>query len=229
MHHSTSARLYRPTLSTTSLSLLTALFILLVDNRLFWRSFTSRLGLDSIEHWGFVLTVAAVFLLLNLFIALFAFRPIFKPFLVILLLTMAAISYFSDSYGVIIDKAMIDNLLETDINEASELLTWPLIHHLLLFGALPAALVVLTRIRGCSRRGEWLMRSGVVLGSLVLLLGIGLAQYKEFVLCCCFPRAGHPEGKRNITAALDSMGSAMRCAWKELLNYGFFHRHPRQG
>jgi lipid A ethanolaminephosphotransferase len=176
-------KLQRPSLSTTTVSLSVALFIALVDNRLFWRSFTTRLGLDTWGHWTFVVTVAVVFvLLLNLLISPFAFRPVFKPVLIILLLIAAAIGYFSDTFGVVIDKSMIHNVLETNVNEASELVTWSLFNHLLRFGAIPAALVALTRIRIRSRKRELLTRSGVVLGSLVLLLGVGMTHYKQFVL-----------------------------------------------
>lgn len=173
----------RPSFSTYTLSLSAALFIALADNRLFWRAFSSRLGLDSLEHWTFVLTVAVAYvLLLNILISLFAFRPIFKPFLIVLLFTTAAISYFSDIYGVIIDKSMIHNILETDVNEATELLTWPLCNHLLWFGALPAALVALARIRFLSVKQEMLIRVGVIFGSLVILIAAGMSHYKQFVL-----------------------------------------------
>ncbi|WP_225073665.1 phosphoethanolamine--lipid A transferase [Desulfuromonas sp. CSMB_57] len=183
MHPFLAGKFQRPSLSTSTVSFTAALFIALADNRLFWNLFISRLGLDSFENWTFLLAVATVFiLLLNVLISLFAFRPVFKPFLITLLVLTAAISYFAATYGVVIDKSMIHNVLETDPNEASELLTWPLFRHMLWFGVLPAALVGLTRIRIRSGKREFLIRSGVVLGSLVILLGVGMAQYKKFVL-----------------------------------------------
>ncbi len=183
MHPFITGKFRRPCVSTTVAALSVALFIVLVDNRLFWRTFTTRLGMSSWDHWAFVLAVGVVFtLLLNILISLFAFRPVFKPFLIVLLLAAATISYFSDTFGVVIDKPMIHNVLETDVNEASELLTWSLFQHLLWFGAVPAALVGLTRIRSGFRTRELLVRCGVVLGSLALLLGAGMMQYKQFVL-----------------------------------------------
>jgi len=178
-----ASKLHRPALSASLLALLVALFIALVDNRLFWRSFAARLGLETFEHWVFLFSVGAAFvLLLNILISLFCFRPIFKPFLIFLLLTTAGISYFSDNFGVAIDKSMIHNVLETDVKEATELLTWALLKHLLLLGGLPAALVVLTRLRARSPKSEALIRAGSVLGSLALLLGVGMMNYKQFVL-----------------------------------------------
>ncbi len=183
MHPFITDKFRRPSLSATSVAFAVALYIALVDNRLFWRSFTSRLGLDSLEHWTFVLTVAVVYVLLfNILISMFAFRPVFKPFLIILLLTTAAVSYFSDIYGVIIDKSMVHNILETDTKEAAELLTWPLLRHLLWFGVAPAVLVALTRIRTRSRKREALARIAVVCASLAVILAAGLTHYKQFVL-----------------------------------------------
>ncbi len=176
-------KLSRPYLTTPVLAFVVTLYIVLVDNRLFWRSFAERLGLDTFEHGLFFLTVGIAFvLLLNLLISLFAFRPVFKPFVILLLLTAAAISYFSDTFGVVIDRSMIQNILETDVAEASELLTGSLAKHLLLYGLVPAALVALTRIRYHSRKKELLTRAGVMLGSLAVLVGLGLFSYKEFVL-----------------------------------------------
>jgi lipid A ethanolaminephosphotransferase len=155
----------------------------LAENRLFWRSFIDRLVLNTFDHWALLFTVGLAFaLLLNIILSLFAFRPVFKPFLILLLLTTATISYFSDTFGIVIDQSMIHNILETDVGEASELMTWPLFSHLLLFGAIPATLVALTRIRYPSRKRGFLTRFGVVLGSLVIFLCLGLINYKEFVL-----------------------------------------------
>jgi lipid A ethanolaminephosphotransferase len=178
-----SVKLHRPSFSATIVTLSVALYIVVMDNRLFWHSFTSRVGLDTWDHWAFVITVGLVLaLLLNTLISFFAFRPVFKPFLVILLLTTAVVSYFSDSFGVVIDKSMIHNILETDVNEAFELVTWALFNHLLWFGVIPAILVAVTRIRTHSRKKELLIRCGVVLGSLAVLLGLGMTHYKQFVL-----------------------------------------------
>lgn len=173
----------RPCLGTLTLAMLVALFVVLADNRLFWHHFAARLGLDSFEHWKFLLSVGLAFvLLLHIFFVLLSFRPIFKPFLIVLLLTAAAVSYFSDNFGVIIDRSMIHNILETDLAEASELLTVALCGHLLLFGVLPASLVALTRVRARSGKREFLTRVGAVLAGLVLLLILGLTSYKQIVL-----------------------------------------------
>lgn len=172
-----------PTLSIIHLTLFTTLFIMGADNQLFWRSFAKRLGLSNLDHWMFFFSVGlAFFLLLHTLLLLVSFRPVFKPFVVLLLLSAAAIGYFSDSFGVVIDRTMIHNIMETDVHEASELLTLSLFIHVFLYGILPAGFVALTPVRYQSGKKEFFTRTGVVFASLILILCLGLSSYKQFVL-----------------------------------------------
>ena len=112
-------------IGVSSLTLLTALFIILFDNQLFWHKLAARLDLSITANWQFIFILGSVLVLLfHSILTLLAFKPIIKPLLVSVLLLAAGISYFSDSFGVIIDNSMIHNILETDVREASELMTW---------------------------------------------------------------------------------------------------------
>jgi lipid A ethanolaminephosphotransferase len=102
--------------------------------------------------------------------------------LIFLLCSAAIVSYFMSSYGVIIDKAMIHNVLETDARESAELFTWPLLRHLLLLGFIPSFLLLMTRITYRPWKREVMMRSGVILASAALLGGMVLVDFKEFAL-----------------------------------------------
>jgi lipid A ethanolaminephosphotransferase len=170
-------------ISVSSLTLLTALFIILFDNQLFWHTLAARLDLSNTAHWQFILMLGVILVLLfHSLLTLMAFKPLIKPLLATVLILAAGISYFSDSFGVIIDKSMIHNILETDIREASELLTWPLLWHLLLYGVLPASLLVMIPIRYPSWRRGLLLRSTNILLSLVIATSLCMIDYKELVL-----------------------------------------------
>lgn len=141
MHPFIAGNLRHLSLSTTTFCLSVALFIALLDNLLFLRSFTSLGGLDKRDHRAFLITVLFV-LLLNVLISLFAFRPAFNPLLMILLLASAAIKYFfSNTSRALINKSKLHNVLETGVCETSEHMIWRLFNHLLWFGAVPTALV----------------------------------------------------------------------------------------
>eukprot|EP01136_Pigoraptor_vietnamica_P008253 Opistho-1_new@43370 len=60
-----------------------------------------------------------------------------------MLLVIAALpAYFISSYGILIDKGMIRNVLQTDWQEATDLLSLPLLLDFAWRGLLPAALVM---------------------------------------------------------------------------------------
>lgn len=166
-----------------TVALLTAVYIVVADNQLFWLNLAARLGDNSFAHLQLTLTCGAILVLLfNVIFTLFAFRPVFKPFLVGILLIAATVSYFADAYGVVIDKSMIHNILETDVREAGELMTWSLLWHLLLYGGLPAILVVMAPIRYPLWRQGLLLRGGAITVSLVLAVALFMTNFKGFVL-----------------------------------------------
>jgi len=176
-------KLLNPSCGVVFVSFLSAAFIVLVDNQAFWHNLAVRIGLDILDHWRLILTLGAILtLLFNIIFLMVSFRPSFKPFLVSVLLIAAGVSYFSDSFGVVIDKSMIQNILETNLREAGELATWALFWHLLLFGVVPATLIILTPIRYPTWRKGLLLRAGGIVISLVLAVALFMTDYKGFVL-----------------------------------------------
>jgi lipid A ethanolaminephosphotransferase len=176
-------KLFQRPCSITAVSFFTAAIIVLFDNQLFWRNLAARLGLSSFDQWHLALALGAILLLLfNIAFLMASFRPIFKPFLVSVLMVAAGVSYFSDSFGVAIDKSMIHSILETDVREARELMTWPLLWHLVLYGLIPAALVILAPVRYPSWRRGLLLRAGGIAVSLVVAATLFMTSYKGIVL-----------------------------------------------
>jgi len=174
---------FRPQVSLPVVTFLAAFFIVTFDNRTLWSSLVATLGLDSVHHWLFLGLAWLIFVLgFNILFTLLAFRLTLKPLLCLLFLVAAGVSYFTDSFGTIIDKTMIYNALETDTHEALELLTWPLVRHLFLYGFVPVALLLLIRVRYRPMRREMLTRATVIAGSLVLIAGLGYANFKDLVL-----------------------------------------------
>ena len=62
--------------------------------------------------------------------------------LALLLLLSSAAAYFMDTYGVVMDDVMLDNILQTDPREAAGLFNWALLLRITLLGLVPAWLVV---------------------------------------------------------------------------------------
>jgi lipid A ethanolaminephosphotransferase len=168
--------LSRPLLQVETLVLLCACFLLLAGNGSFWRAALAGRDWSQPGNWGFAAAVFCAFTAIYfVFTALLATRLTVKPLLTILVLGTAFASWYMGRYSVYMDRAMLKNVLATDIREAGELLVWGMLPHLLLFGALPAALVWWPRLKRRSLRQAlgwrlvWLL-AGVAVAALSLLL-----------------------------------------------------------
>ena len=128
--------------------ILAALWIASIANLALWRALA---GLPELANGrglafgiGFGVMIAAAHVAL---LSLLAWRWTLKPALALFLLAAAGGAYFMLSYGVVIDRTMMVNVLLTDTREARELLSWRLLGALLLLGVLPLALLWRTPLR----------------------------------------------------------------------------------
>ena len=119
---------------------LAALWIATIGNLALWRALAALPELGNARGLlfglAFALMIGAVQVALS---ALFAWRWTLKPALALMLLSAAAGAYFMLSYGVVIERTMMVNVLLTDAREARELLNWRMLGALLLLGVLPVA------------------------------------------------------------------------------------------
>ncbi|MGB7757659.1 MAG: phosphoethanolamine--lipid A transferase [Salinisphaera sp.] len=186
--HSSSAdrerrRLPRPALGVPSLTLLAAAFIIGFDNVAFWHELASVSRVGSSAGLGFA-AATAVFLVsaLALLMSVFAFRWMYKPFLMLLLVVAAVVGYFMQTYGVVIDDTMILNTLDTDTGEAEGLFNFILVWHVVVFGVLPALFVGWVRIKRAVWWRQALVRVGFGVMLAVVAVGALASHYKEFSL-----------------------------------------------
>jgi lipid A ethanolaminephosphotransferase len=84
-------------------------------------------------------------------------------------LVSSQLAYFMDKYGVVIDNDMIDNLLQTNVHEATELLSLSLAWRTLIFGLIPAYLILIFRQKTLGLKTE-LISKGFVCALLLILM-----------------------------------------------------------
>jgi len=169
--------------SSRTINLTAALFIVVFANRPFWHIFSTRLGLDTPGHWAFLLmTGLMIAIILNCLFSLFSFKLLYKPAVITLLLISAVVNYYMESYGIVINKQMITNLLETDFREASEQLTWPFFRHILLLGIAPSLLLGVTRVTYRPWKKELVERTVIFCGGALLLAALVLVNFKSIYL-----------------------------------------------
>lgn len=122
----------------TALLLVLALWLATAGNLPLWRALwklPETHGLQAAVTLGSLVLVvlAATVLLLGLFL----WPRWLKPAGIALLLITASSSYFMSSYGIVIDPSMLTNVVQTDMGEALDLVSWPLVVTLLLGAVLP--------------------------------------------------------------------------------------------
>lgn len=141
--------------SAALLPLLASAFMVTVYNQAFWRQFVAAtggltLGTAPIQAGMFlmlVLTFTASLAVLN-------FRFSIKPLLIALFLLTSLSSYFMDHYGVAIDWSMVQNIVETDARESTELLSLGMLATFVLTGVLPSVAVAWSEPRYRSGRRQ---------------------------------------------------------------------------
>lgn len=163
-----------------SLLLLCSVWLALLGNLPLWREL-GRLGqLQTGSGWllafGLGMVIASATVLLS---ALLVWRKTVKPLLTLLLLLAAFASYYEWQFGVVIDPTMVTNVLQTDVREARDVLSWQLLGFVICIALLPALwLWRLPLLPAPSVLKGLAQRLGLMLASLALLLATVLAVYQ---------------------------------------------------
>jgi len=142
---------------------------MLAGNGPFWHAALASRPWAEPGTWLFA---GAVFVALCAFyfavVALFSNRHTVRPLLTLLLLVSAGASFYMERYAIYLDRAMMRNVLATNYKEASELLGWGLIGHLLVLGVAPSALLWWPRLKHRTFRRAAAVRTAWVAGALIL-------------------------------------------------------------
>jgi lipid A ethanolaminephosphotransferase len=160
-------------ITQTKLILFTAFFFVLFDNLAFF-THVMEVYPVSLKNMGFLLSLPVVltsFIVLLLVLA--SSRYTIKPVLIFLLLLSSLAAYFMNNYSVVIDHVMIQNLVQTNINEAGDLFSLKLLFYFVLLGVLPAVFVFLVEIQPASWKRSIITKS--VLGSSAVLVALAVA------------------------------------------------------
>ena len=132
----------RPSISNLGLAVGVALFLLAAANLTFWhkawQGFATAGGLASFAIATVLVFVSAALVLSHRYVA--------KPAYILAILSAAGASYFTDTFGTVVNANMLDNVLSSNASESGEFLTPGLVWHLVLFGLLPSIAVSWVRV-----------------------------------------------------------------------------------
>lgn len=114
-----------------------------------------------------------------LVLTLFTFRRATKPVLIVILLTSSLAGYFMDSYNVVIDSTMIQNAMQTNMQESMDLFTFKLVMYFLLLGILPSILVYKAQVECVSYKSELLSKLKII-GVTILIAVVVIPLFGKF-------------------------------------------------
>jgi len=142
-----------------------ALFFMLFCNVAFFKNVLDVYPfLDNIM---FVTTLFVVFAtVVVLLFLLLGFKYLLKPLIIVNLLITSVVSYFVDTYNIIIDSDMLQNVMATDSAEVFDLFSLKLCIYILCLGVIPSIFVCLVKLKYYSFKIEILKRvkfAGVLL------------------------------------------------------------------
>ncbi|MBE0492567.1 MAG: phosphoethanolamine--lipid A transferase [Sulfurospirillum sp.] len=139
----------------------------------------------SVESNTSILWFSPFILVLLLFSALHVVlipfsKSVSKLLIALLLLISALCAYFIDSFGTIIDKDMITNMLETDTAEVLDLFTLKLFLYLIFLFFLPSAIFWQTRFEKEEIFKGFIKRAIVAFLLLVVVSGVYMSVSKSY-------------------------------------------------
>ncbi len=169
------------TLSSTLFNLLTSVLLVSLYNEALWQLL---LGLSEQQSWQSNLFIASFFAFLVsiffLLLSLITVKFLHKPLAISLIISAAMASYFMNSYGIVFDKTMIQNTLETDSKEVVDLLSPAMLFNFILFGLLPAALLASIKVRYQPLFKECRLRILLVILSVIVIAANLAMFYKDY-------------------------------------------------
>ena len=173
-----------------------------------WRSLGELPELAGAHGAGFMLGLGVMIAAaLTVLLALLNWRATLKPAATVLLLVAAGAAYFMWSYGVVVDRTMVVNVLGTDTNEVRDLLNLRFASWLAVVAVVPAWLVWRLRVRWAAPARQLLRNLGLLSAGLVVLVAAGALIYQD--LASVMRNHTQLRYQINPLASLYSLGAAL--------------------
>lgn len=152
-------------ITSSRLIVLAAFFLIAADNMRFFLNVVEVYP-PTIRNSAFLLSMVLVFgSVMVLLLSLVCYRQTTKTVLIIILMLSSLAAYFMDSYGVIIDGGMMQNVFKTNIVETRDLITFKMIVYVILLGIVPSLFVYRVKIVYEGHMKELVLRGKMILSA----------------------------------------------------------------
>lgn len=173
---------HRPAVSRLTYIILFSLYIALALNIVFYRQTFTLLPVDGLHNALVFLSMPVVaFAVMAILLALASVIRLEKVAATLFILLSASAQYFMMNFGIIVDRSMITNILDTTPAESYALLSGQMIMVFAFTALLSIALAWWIKIKPAASvwRGT-IMRAGTVLVSALLILLVAGLFYKDY-------------------------------------------------
>ena len=153
-----------------TLIVITAFFLVLFDNFAFFKNVTVFYPLE-LKNLLFLLSLALMLACsIIILFSFLCFKFTTKPVLITILMISSLASYFMNTYNIVIDGAMIRNVMETNSGESFDLINIKLFLYLFLIGILPSIIILKLKIIYKPLFKELLAKLMVMAGALLIVI-----------------------------------------------------------
>ena len=174
-----------PCRSHVVFAVIVAVVLISLHNWRFWQETLAVVQPASLGDGLFILSLFALLVFVHACaVLLLPGRRALQIAAAFFFILAAVAGYFRDTYGVVIDKDMIRNVLRTDMREASEFFSLRLALYVLMLGLVPALVVARVQLPRFSIRQQFVQRSrffGIGLVAVVLLALPVISHYASFL------------------------------------------------
>jgi len=172
----------RPTLSRLSFLLLFSVYIAVFLNLAFYHQVIAAMPLDNLRNWLVFLSMPLVAIsVINIVVTLASFLWLDRLTIALFILVSAAAQYFIWNFGIIIDRSMLVNILDTTPSESVALMTPKLVIALLFSGLVMAGVAFWIRIRAAVPYWKSAVyRIVSVAASIICILLVASLFYKDY-------------------------------------------------
>jgi len=171
-------------ITSTKLIISASVFLILFFNFAFFSNVVATYPV-GLKNSGFLLSLAFFLAsVITIMLSLVCNRYTIKPIIIVILMVSSATSYFMDTYNVVINDDMIDNILKTDLAEANDLLSFRYLLYLLILGVIPSIFVYKIKINFRPPAKEALSRIrliGISLGIMAVAVFLFSDFYASFL------------------------------------------------
>lgn len=159
-------------LKITHFALLMSFLNLVFFHFSFYSFVFQNLDYKSLNGIVIIISLVIIMLVANAFVFYLLFslsRFVGKPLLITFFIINSVAVYFINTYGVIIDKSMIGNILNTNYDESSSFFSFRLILYVILLGIIPAIYIIKIKIINVTWK-KFLITTSLTLLFIVILV-----------------------------------------------------------